>query len=45
MAKTDTVLAQTPIRAGEYLTIWMVSAHRDEQKFYNADRLEHNGFP
>ncbi len=40
IAKEDTLLSQTPIRAGEYITLWFASANRDEEKYPHADRFE-----
>ncbi len=45
VAKEDTLLGDFLIRAGEYVTIWMASANRDEEKFPHADRFELDRFP
>jgi cytochrome P450 len=43
--KADTQLRDTPLRAGDYLTIWFASANRDEEKYAHADRFDLNRFP
>ena len=45
IAQEDTWLAETHIRTGDYLTIWMASANRDEQQFPHANYFKLDRFP
>jgi cytochrome P450 len=45
IAKEDTSLGETRIREGEYITIWLASANRDEEQFPLADHFLLDRFP